>query len=142
MTIEKKDFPENKPSENKNIPNSAELLRQEMRTELAYFTGSEKFYKAYPKVILTDGIKFLADRAGAYWLIDLVFAYQSDRKVKQEPFQVYELSVDLKTKKAKMVCTDGNENILRTQNIPFTDFPLESIKMYYTNETLLLPSEY
>jgi hypothetical protein len=142
MSIEKKDLYENKPNENKNEPSEAELLRQELRNELAYFIGSEEFYKVYPKVTITEGVKFLAERAKAVWLIDLVFSYQADRKVSQEPFQVYELSVDLITKKAKMICTDGNENILRTQNIPFTTFPLESIKLYYSGGVLMLPSEY
>lgn len=141
MSIEKKDVYENKPKENSS-PNEAGKLREELRRELAFFTGSENVYKAYPHVMITEGVKFLAERAEAFWLIDVVFSYQADRKVKQEPFQVYELNVDLKTKKAKMICTDGNENILRTQNIGFTTFPLESIKLYYTDGVVLLPTEY
>lgn len=142
MSIEKNEFNKNKPAENKNVPNEAETLRQELRKELAFFTGSEKFYKVYPNLIITDGVKFLAERTEAFWLINLVFSYQTIAKVKKEPFQVYELKVDLNNKSSKMVCTDGNENVLYTQNIPFTTFPLESIKLYYTDGTLLLPSEY
>ncbi len=143
MSIEKNDFNENKKlPENNNVPNEAEKIREEIRKELAFFTGSEQFYKAYPKVIITEGVKFLAERAEAFWLIDLVFSYQTIAKVKKESFQVYELKVDLNNKSSKMVCTDGNENVLHNQNIPFTTFPLESIKLYYTDGTLLLPSEY
>ena len=143
MSIEKKDFNKNKKiPENSITTNDEKKLRKEIKTELAFFTGSEKFYKAYPNLIITDGVKFLAERAEAFWLIDLVFSYQTIAKVKKEPFQVYELTVDLNTKSSKMVCTDGNENILYTQNIPFTTFPLESIKLYYTDGTILLPSEY
>lgn len=143
MSIEKKDFNENKKlPENNNVPNEAEKIREEIRKELAFFRSSEELHKAYPKVMITKGVKFLAERAEAFWLIDLVFSYQTIAKVKKEPFQVYELTVDLNTKRSKMVCTDGNENVLYTQNIEFTTFPFESIKLYYTDGTILLPSEY
>ena len=142
MSIEKKDFYENKVSENKEVPNEAEKLRDEIRKELAFFTGSEEFYKAYPKVLLTEGVKFLADRTECHWIIDLIFSYQSIKKVKDEAFQVYDLKVNLKEQSAIMICTDGNENTLYEQKIPFTTFPLESIKLYFTNEVVLLPSEY
>ncbi len=142
MSIEKKDFYENKVSENKKVSNEAEKLREEIRKELAFFTGSEEFYKAYPKVLITDGVKFLADRAECYWIIDLIFSYQSIKKVKDEAFQVYDLKVNLEEQSAIMICTDGNKNTLYEQRIPFTTFPLESIKLYFTNEVILLPSEY
>lgn len=142
MSIEKKDFYKNNVSENKEVPNEAEKLRDEIRKELAFFTGSEEFYKAYPKVLITEGVKFLADRAECYWIIDLIFSYQSIKKIKDEAFQVYDLKVNLEEKSAIMVCTDGNENILYEQRIPFTTFPIESIKLYFTNEVVLLPSEY
>lgn len=142
MSIEKKDFYENKVSENKEVPNEAERLKEEIREGLTFFTGSEKNQKAYAKVFITDGVKTLADSAECYWMIDLIFSYQSIKKVKDEAFQVYDLKVNLEEKSAIMVCTDGNENILHKQRIPFTTFPLESIKLYFTNEVILLPSEY
>lgn len=145
MSIDKKEPCENKTSENKNTSeseNNEQKLRNEIRNELSYFIGTEKYYKVYPNLIITDGIKFLAERAECFWLIDLVYSYQSLAKVKKEPFQVYELDVDLNTQMAKMVCSDGNDNILQTQFIPFTTFPLESIKLYFTDGILLLPSEY
>ena len=40
--------------------------------ELAKFTGSEHWYRhaLNRKVLFTDGAKYVADRAGAYWLLD------------------------------------------------------------------------
>lgn len=39
-------------------------------------------------------------------------------------------------------CDDGNGNAVYSKRIPFTDFPLEEISLYYCNKTILLPSEY
>jgi hypothetical protein len=144
MSIEKKDFHENKLPENKNNDEAVQKLKQEIQRELAFFIGSETVYKVYPNLRITEGVKFLAEKAESFWLIDIIYSYQSLQKVRKEPFQVYELTVDTSTpiKKAKMVCTDGNENILQTQEIPLTTFPLDSIKLYFTDGVLLLPSEY
>jgi hypothetical protein len=39
-------------------------------------------------------------------------------------------------------CEDGNGKAVLSKDIPFTDFPLDEIKFYVTNRTVLLPSEY
>ena len=96
----------------------------------------------YKNVSITEGMKFLAEKAQSFWIIDIVYSYQSIPKVRKEPFQVYELTVDTVTRKAKMVCTDGNKNILAQQDIALTTFPIESIKLYFTDGVLMLPSEY
>ena len=41
-------------------------------TMLAQFTGSERFYRhaLVRDVIYTEGVRYVADTVGAYWLID------------------------------------------------------------------------
>ena len=58
-----------------------------------------------------------------------------------EAFQVWKLKVNA-DRTAALTCDDGNGNILHTQEIAFTDFPLDEIKLYFTDNTILLPSEY
>ena len=36
----------------------------------------------------------------------------------------------------------GNGNPVYTQEIPFTDFPLDEVKLYFANNVIHLPSEY
>lgn len=36
-------------------------------TQLSNFIGAERYYRLYPHAVLTDGTKYLADAAGAYW---------------------------------------------------------------------------
>lgn len=83
---------------------------------------------------------FLAEEAGSYWLIDLVISHQTNPILKKEEFQVWKLFKVGESWVAR--ADDGNDNILVSQNIEFSDFPLDEIKLYFTNNTLLLPSEY
>lgn len=106
---------------------------------LAQFTGSEKWYRHLTGALFTDGVKYLADNAGAYWLIDEVLFRQRFRRVKAEEFQVWTLKVTGST--ALLTCGDGNGNEVHAKRIEFTDFPLATITLYFENGTLMLPSE-
>lgn len=48
--------------------------------DLSPFTGTEHWYKHWLGGLLyTDGVKYVADQAGAYWLIDAIASYQGGR---------------------------------------------------------------
>jgi hypothetical protein len=112
---------------------------QDIQNSLPQFTGSESFYR-YQNSVLTDGAKFIADSCGAYWLLDIIVSVQLIAKVRAEYFQVYDLTV--KQGKGVVVVTDGNENKIYQQKIPFTDFPLSKITLWRVDGTIMLPSEY
>lgn len=115
--------------------------RKEIFNELAQFHGTENYYKHQMGFIYTDGIKFLAEATESYWFLDIVGSYQFEKKIKQEEFQVYHLKVN-EDHTAEVIISDGNDNILGTQSIPYTDFPLDEIKIWLVSGTLMLPSEY
>ena len=93
-------------------------------------------------MLFTDGAKYVADEAGAYWLLDAIAICQRyERRVSDEKFQVWKLKVSA-DRTALLTCHGGNGNIVYTQQIAFTDFPLDEIKLYFTDSTILLPSEY
>lgn len=113
-------------------------------SDLTQFTGTEQWYRhgINQAVVFTDGAKYVADIAGAYWLLDEIAVIQPyNRRIAGEAFQVWKLMVhdDLS---ATLTCDDGNGNIIYTKQIPFTDFPLEEITFYFTGNVILLPSEY
>jgi phage anti-repressor protein len=110
--------------------------------DLANFTGTEQWYKHWLGPVYTEGVKYLAEHAGAFWLIDSIVINQTRPKVKGEEFQAWKLKVDLEKHTGVLTCDDGNGNIVYTEKVPFTDFPLPEITIWYTNRTLLLPSEY
>lgn len=106
--------------------------------DLAHFTGSEHWYR-HPlrrSHTYTDGVKFLADNAGAYWLIDKIIV-----TAPADPFQVWNLTVN-DDRSATLNLTDGDGDVLDVQNIEFTDFPLPEITLWLVDNVLLLPSEY
>ena len=98
------------------------------------------------RLVYTEGVQYMAERGGAYWLIDAVASYQPDNRITSRPdlvdFQLWELAV-AKDKSATLTMRgDSDQPAVITQEIPFTDFPLAQIKFYVCNGTLMLPSEY
>jgi len=111
--------------------------------DLESFIGSENWYRHWlvPSIIYTDGARYVADTGGAHWLLDeIALAQKFNAKVKTEPFQMWKLEVS--DSKGVLTCDDGDDNIVFTKEIPFTDFPLPEIKFYFTDNVILLPSEY
>jgi hypothetical protein len=75
-------------------------------------------------------------------LLDVIGSYQRG-KIKAIPFQIWELKVDLEERAGMITMKeDTNEPIQVSQEIPFADFPLKHIKLYFINGVLLLPNEY
>jgi hypothetical protein len=114
------------------------------KADLAQFTGTEQWYRhgINRSVLFTDGAKYVADTAGAYWLLDEIALIQPyDRRVAAEEFQVWKLVVR-PDRTAKLTCDDGNDTILYTKEIAYTDFPLDEISFYFTNNVIYLPSEH
>jgi Family of unknown function (DUF6876) len=111
--------------------------------ELAQFTGTELWYRHghNRKVVFTDGAKYVADRAEAYWLLDEIALTQpDDKRVGAEELQVWKLTVNPDCS-AELVCEDGNNTVMYRKAIPFTDFPSEGITLCFQNNTIFLPSE-
>ena len=114
------------------------------KADLAQFTGSEQWYRHATErdVLYTDGVKYVAETAGAYWLVDeIAFLQRFDKLVAAEEFQSWELKVNA-DHTATLTCEDGDGGVVFTKAIEFTDFPLEEITLYFINKTILLPSEY
>lgn len=124
----------------------------QLAADLEQFSGSEQFYAHWMRRIrFTEGVKFLADNAGAYWLIDLIASWQIKPKVRREEFQVWILTVNRNPPKGKPMAyarcysdtpEPGNTNQLCVQGIPYTDFLLDQIKLWLVNGVLMLPGEY
>ena len=117
------------------------MTKDNLALELGQFTGSETWYRHITGALFTEGVKYLADNAGAYWLVDEICFRQRFGRVKAEEFQVWILRVTVHNG-GWLKCEDGNGNVVHTKQIEFTDFPLPEIKLFFCGNTLLLPSEY
>jgi hypothetical protein len=122
-----------------------------LESDLRQFTGTENYYRHWiGNIVFTDGVRYLAEKAGAMWLIDAIASYQNNRKVCSnlmlQEFQLWILKVN--NGKAVLTCqVDTGTKPVVTQRIEYTDFPLAEIKLYVEpmgngRFCLLLPSEH
>jgi hypothetical protein len=123
-------------------PDITKDKRAKLLASLAMHTGSESVFRHWTRrLVYTEGVQDLAEQAGAYWLIDLVASWMTHPRMRGEAFVVWKLTVN-PDHTACAVADDGNGRELARQEIAHTDFPLEEISLYLTDNTLLLPSEY
>jgi hypothetical protein len=111
---------------------------------LTQFTGSQNFYRhsLVREVLYTEGVQYVADAAGAHWLLDeIALAQRNIIPVNREDFQVWDLKVDA-AQAGVLTCGDGNGLEVYSKHIEFTDFPEPGIRFYYANWVIHLPSEY
>ena len=109
----------------------------------------------FPRMVLTDGTKFVADnggRHGAYWLMDAIASHQP-KALKNEmlrDIQFWTLAVAEKDgrKSAVLTCrADSGEKPVITQKIEYTDFDLPKIDLWVepldeNTYVILLPCEH
>ena len=143
--------------ENENTQNAREM-RADLLAELDQFTGSMEWHRWSPlfrRDLLTDGAYYLAEKAQAYWLMDLIASWQPEisKGLRHEAyapdgidFQVWRIVLDGKGG-CTVIADDGNGNELARQRVAYTDFPILAFKLFAVrNEqygmTIMLPSEY
>ena len=112
-----------------------------LRADLSAFIGTETWQRhaLNRNLLLTDGVRYFADQAGAWWLLDIV-ATEIFQKQASQAFLVIDL--DVASNKAGIRATDGNDVVLFRRHIHFTDAPTGHWRFYLTDNVLLLPSEY
>jgi hypothetical protein len=122
-------------------PSSPKLTAE----DLAGFTGTETWYHHHlvRSILFTDGVRYLAETAKAYWLLDeIALAQRAAPLASSERLQVWKLIVDLTKRSAILSCKISAGEPIIVKKIDFTDFPLEAITIFVTNNVILLPSEY
>ncbi len=126
------------------------------KADLQQFPGDLDRYRhpLNPHVIFTPGVQFVAERGGAYWLIDAIASYFGDRKMSRamtqddrlRSLQFWRLEVHGDRSAVLTMRADSGEKPAIIQKIPFTDFPLDAIDIWAgfdgTHWTLYLPSEH
>ena len=78
-------------------------------------------------------------------MLDAIASYQRDRRITRNAMlrdlQFWALTV--KDGAGVLTCiADSGRKPAITQEIPFTDFPLDEIELWFTNNTIYLPSEH
>lgn len=128
------------------------LTPAQIKEGLDLFFGTEMYHRLVSNrnLLATDGVAWLCEKASSYWLMDVISSYQSSiqrnaKLASLKDFQAWKLVV--KDNSGVVTCTDGNDGKpLIKQKIPYTDFPLEEMKIWVEpseNSTMvaMLPSE-
>ena len=109
----------------------------EIRNQLAHASGSSQFFRVgFPlrNGVYTEGVQHMAELCQAYWLIDAIASHIStSKRVRAEPFQVWRLQLK-KEGGARLAMfaddPDGERHAVVTQDIEYTDFPLDQIDVW------------
>ena len=120
--------------------------QSEILHNLAQCTGTEAYHRwspLFPKTVLTDGVKWLAENAECFWLMDVIGSVQQMPKIKAEAF----LTATYNKKAGKVVISDGDRDTLYGQEVSSPTFPLEEIMLFVCEgeegiRVIMLPSEY
>ena len=107
------------------------------------FKATSTWYRhpANTKIFYSDGIKFLADSAYCWWLIDDIVSAQTFGMVSANNFQIWVLEKTGK-KSAVLRCESEHGTILFKKTVCYTEFPLPRVVIYMMNKTIMLASEY
>lgn len=109
-----------------------------LEEELTGFYGTDSYYKlTITPILATDGVKYFADKGKAYWAVSDMCI---EAMFMKEPF--LSITVTSTGKKADIIYTDGNDNILKKKHYAHTDLEQGEYKFYITDGVILLTSEY
>ena len=121
------------------------ITLEELQADLAHCNGTEYYYPSLMRnVVYTDGMKRVADLAGAYWLIDYVAPLVS-KMYPRAGFQLWELEVT-GSEAVLTMREDSDRPALHEERIPYTDFPEGRFKFYACGTparfVIMVPEEY
>ena len=120
----------------------------EIKEGLRHFHGTEMFYQIpLLRTRFTDGLKYLANAADCFWLITDTSVIAKSLMNRSEFITIDfkrlpEDKQDFTGYEAEIIYSDGNDNILEKHGYRATDFPLDELRLFFVNDTLMLPSEY
>lgn len=121
-----------------------ELTAGELLSDLEQFIGTEQYHRNFTGLIYTDGVEYFAEKAGAYWLIDLIGSHLPI--IKRVPDYFFKISVEAHNDNSWNVLVtheiSGKEVLVTSQNGEFTDLPEGEYQFFLIDGVMLLPSEY
>jgi hypothetical protein len=120
-----------------------DLLEEDaLRAQLARFRRSEESYP-HPSqaLVYTPGVKFLAERCGLFWLIDLIAAWQW-RALRDADLTIFQLWVlrPIGTRRV-LVCLRDSDSMAFALPVGNRDSALDYVSLYVEFGVLMLPSE-
>lgn len=124
------------------------MTTEELKQDLEQFCGTEEYYRfnaLMRNVLLTEGTRYLAQEANAFWLMDVIGSHLPSGP-KDESFVVALLERHDGGWKFTLNDDIPPSKIYAEQRIEFSNFPLDEIKLYAQFDgkywVIMLPGEY
>lgn len=133
------------------MENAPQPLLGKVLPDLGHFTGTTQYHRHRilpigPGLLLTDGVHYVAEKAGAYWLMDMVLLGHRTWLLEGDGFVSLTLTVNVDGT-ASLTVSDGDYNEIDVLSIESTDFPTGELKFFMTpgptgEPVIMLRSEY
>ena len=115
--------------------------------DLRQFTGTTGYFRPqprlFPRFVLTDGARYLAEKAEAFWLFDAIASLQLYPKIrnhlKLRELQFWRLEV-AEDKSAVLSVEWDKDLVVYSQALEYTDFPLKSLLLYVAPTVIAVDS--
>jgi len=102
--------------------------------------GADGLYEYAFGLVVTSGVKAIADEAECYWFLDIIASVQYMPEVQAQDHQTWQLK-RLQGKRFVATMEDGNYNVIYSQDVPQSNFKDDHLTVWLINKTILLPSE-
>ena len=110
---------------------------------LDQFTGTAQYWRVARQFVITDGVKYLAETAACFWLIDAAISHLLE--IGTSDWFVL-VRTEVSGSSAVMIYEDGDGSEHARQEIAYTDLPLSTVRLYAVWDSerwvIMLPSEY
>ena len=110
---------------------------------LSQFIGTAQYWRVARQFAITDGVKYLAETAACFWLIDAAISHLLE--IGTADWFVL-VRTEVSGSSAVMIYEDGNGLEHARQEIGHTDLQLPSVDLYAVWDSqrwvIMLPSEY
>lgn len=109
--------------------------------KLDFFSGSENYYRCMG-VLITDGVKYVAENGYAWLVIDAISKIKFDKKLRNEDFISIKLEIP-KEGEAVVIFKNADGKVIKKEKYKYSNVKRE-FKMYYdrASNVLMLSGEY
>lgn len=114
-----------------------ELTHEQLHTELQRFTGSVEYF-AYNGVYLTEGVRYLAERAQCFWLLDIIWSIHAMINTRERVICRLEMK---EGNTAIFTATEYLGEAIYIQEVIAPDFPAKFVEIYVADGLLYLARE-
>jgi hypothetical protein len=108
--------------------------------DLDQFRGGGPHHPYHLGGSYSEGVRFVAEKGKAWWLVGAILSCQKAFLARREPFQVWTLR-KLATRSVLEMTDGSSPAVLLRRDVEDMTFPLNDIELFFADGVLMLPGE-